>query len=819
MYRLHAAIALLLLACTLAFTLPLAAAAAVNPTITTIAPATGTTAGGTPVTITGTGFLPGATVYIGSSPASSVVVVSPTQITAVTPARTQGSANLLVVNTDGGVGSAAAVYFFTSPTAPLSITGVTPSTGPTAGATLITVTGTGFAIGATVLMDNIPATLVTWLGSSQLWAHAPPNSAGSVTLSVINPDGGSATLADAFTYSGATGVTVTRVSPTGGLVTGGANVTVTGTGFASGATVRFGVTNATNVVFLNSTQLIATTPAAAAGTVSVTVTNPNGANQTIPNSFTFGVIGAGGPTITNASPNTGSTAGGTTITIIGTGFTGGSTVLFGGAASPSVTFHAGGSQMFVVTPANNPGPATITIINSSGGASTLPGGFTYEGASGLTVTNITPSAGPPAGGATVTINGSGFASGAMVLFGTVPAATATLMGSTQIVATTPAAPAGTVNVTVTNTGGLSAVLPNGYTFGTEIGGQQGPLTVTSVTPNSGPPAGGSVVTIKGSGFVVGASVLFGLVPGTGVTVVNNAQITVTAPSNSVSSGALSVTVVNPGGVSGSISAAFTYSANAGPLAVTTITPTSGALAGGTSVTISGSGLSAVTSVLFGGAPGTALTVTNDSMLTVTSPPRAAGPVTVTVVTASGSSATVPSGFLYSASASNTEFTSLNPTTGSTAGGTTVTLTGSGFAAGMTVTFGGAAAAAVNVASPTQATAVVPARTAGTVDVVLNVAGQSATLASGFTYQVGAAPGPINLPARGFGLFVFAGGTSEQLLTATGCPQASAAYYATNPAGEFVVYVPGTSIGAVNAAWRALFPASIPANTPLVGRCS
>jgi hypothetical protein len=243
------------------------------------------------------------------------------------------------------------------------------------------------------------------------------------------------------------------------------------------------------------------------------------------------------------------------------------------------------------------------------------------------------------------------------------------------------------------------------------------------------------------------------------------------------------------------------------------------LAGGSIVTISGSGLSAVTSVLFGGTPGTAITVASDSMLTVTAPAHAAGPVTVSVVTTSGSSATVPNGFLYSATASTTGLTSLSPTTGSTTGGTAVTLAGSGFAAGMTVTFGGTAATAVNVTSPTQATAVAPAHATGTVDVVATVAGQSATLAGGFTYQVGAAPGPINLPVKGFGLFVFAGGTAEQLLTASGCPAASSAFYATNPAGEFVVYVPGTTIGAVNAAWRTLFPGAIPANTPLIGKCS
>ncbi|MBM4415394.1 MAG: hypothetical protein FJ035_03870 [Chloroflexi bacterium] len=76
----------------------------------------------------------------------------------------------------------------------------------------------------------------------------------------------------------------------------------------------------------------------------------------------------------------------------------------------------------------------------------------------------------------------------------------------------------------------------------------------------------------------------------------------------------------------------------------------------------------------------------------------------------------------------------------------------------------------------------------------------------------------SVPASGgFGLVVF-GGTTAQLVTASGCPQATAAFWATS-AGEFVTYIPGTGIAAVNAAFLALFPGdNIPANTPLVGKC-
>jgi hypothetical protein len=72
-------------------------------------------------------------------------------------------------------------------------------------------------------------------------------------------------------------------------------------------------------------------------------------------------------------------------------------------------------------------------------------------------------------------------------------------------------------------------------------------------------------------------------------------------------------------------------------------------------------------------------------------------------------------------------------------------------------------------------------------------------------------------AGGFGLVVFGGGTTDQLVAASGCPAATSAFYATVN-GDFVTYVPGTSIAAVNAAFMAAFPAGIPAGTPLIGKC-
>jgi hypothetical protein len=66
--------------------------------VTSISPNSGSTKGGTVVTISGENFLSGATVTIGGSPALNVTVVNATTITASTPPGSAGTANVVVIN-------------------------------------------------------------------------------------------------------------------------------------------------------------------------------------------------------------------------------------------------------------------------------------------------------------------------------------------------------------------------------------------------------------------------------------------------------------------------------------------------------------------------------------------------------------------------------------------------------------------------------------------------------------------------------------------------------------------------------------------------
>jgi hypothetical protein len=86
------------------------------PTVGSISPGSGTTNGGTPVSVGGTGFLSGATVSLGGTPATNVNVVSSTSITATTAAHAAGSVNVVVTNSDGQSGTLSNGYTYTAGT-------------------------------------------------------------------------------------------------------------------------------------------------------------------------------------------------------------------------------------------------------------------------------------------------------------------------------------------------------------------------------------------------------------------------------------------------------------------------------------------------------------------------------------------------------------------------------------------------------------------------------------------------------------------------------------------------------------------------------
>jgi large repetitive protein len=267
---------------TQAATLPMAYTFDPAPTLTAVAPSQGTTAGGDTVTLTGTGFLAGASVVFGTTAATSVTVVSSTQVTAVTPARSAGVVSVTVRNTDGQYAELPRSYRFVTPPA---FDSLSPVAGDVAGGTLVTLTGSGFAPTARVLFGGTESTEVTYVSETSVTAVTPPHARGAVDV-VIDVDGARSTRTAAFTYT-LSAPTLTQVAPLSGPTAGGVMLTLTGTGFADGATITVGGAEATSVVVVSPNLARAVVPAHAAGVVDVVLTNVDQQAATLTGGFTY----------------------------------------------------------------------------------------------------------------------------------------------------------------------------------------------------------------------------------------------------------------------------------------------------------------------------------------------------------------------------------------------------------------------------------------------------------------------------------------------------------------------------------------------------
>ena len=87
-----------------------------------------------------------------------------------------------------------------------TLSSVSPASGPAEGGTVLTLTGTQFVAGATVSIGGVSATNVSVTSSTSITATAPAHEPGQVSVTVTNPDSGSATLVNGYTYNSPTNV-------------------------------------------------------------------------------------------------------------------------------------------------------------------------------------------------------------------------------------------------------------------------------------------------------------------------------------------------------------------------------------------------------------------------------------------------------------------------------------------------------------------------------------------------------------------------------------------------------------------------------------
>ncbi|MEU9064750.1 IPT/TIG domain-containing protein [Streptomyces sp. NPDC048430] len=216
------------------------------------------------------------------------------------------------------------------------------------------------------------------------------------------------------------------------------------------------------------------------------------------------------PNLFAAVPGFGPTTGGNVVLLIGANLGGATSVTFGGTPATIVSQDPLGILLTVIAPAHAAG--NVPVVVTAGAVASTPANYTYVAV--VTpppiVLAITPPSGPVAGGSAFTIIGANL-TGASVSFGGVPATNVNVLAGVLLTGVTPPGPAGLVSVQVTTAGGTTTV-PGGFTYV----GSALPSAV-SITPASGPAAGGTPFAITGS-HLVGATVTIGGAAATNVVI-------------------------------------------------------------------------------------------------------------------------------------------------------------------------------------------------------------------------------------------------------------------------------------------------------------
>jgi phage tail sheath protein FI len=388
-------------------------------------------------------------------------------------------------------------------------------------------------------------TIVTRLGAA--------NGGATISATATTTSGGTSAGATFAINSANPAPAISSLSPASVAPASAAfTLTVNGSNFISGSVVDWNGT-ALTTTFVNASQLTAAVPAsdvAAAGTASVTVTNPTpGGGISAATSFTIGGTNPL-PTISSLSPASVAPGGAAfTLTINGGNFVPASVVNWNGTAL--TTTYVNASELTASVPASDTAAASTASVTVS---SPAPGGGTSAAVSFAVsssnpvpaISSLSPAGiGPGSPAFTLTVNGSNFVAASVVNWNGAPLTT-THVSASQLTAAVPAsdiATAGTANVMVTNPtpgGGTSAA----SSFA--VGGSNPLPTIASLLPASAAPGSAAfTLTVSGSNFAPVSVVNWNGAPLT-TTFVSPTQLTAAVPASDVASaGTATVTVTNP----------------------------------------------------------------------------------------------------------------------------------------------------------------------------------------------------------------------------------------------------------------------------------
>jgi len=671
-------------------------------------------------------------------------------------------------------------------TQPPAISSLSPVSATAGGAAFaLTIVGSNFTSASTLKWGSI-LLKTSYVSAARLTAAIPASliaTPGTASITVITAAGNSSSAAFTITLPPPA---ITSLNPATAIAGRAFTMTINGRNFFPLATARWGSAPLVTT-YVSATQITAAVPAnmvAASGRAFVTVSTAGGTSPAAALAITQPA-----PSITSLSPGS-VVAGGPALalTIYGTNFLpgAGATIARWNNVALATTYVNCGQLTAIVPDSLTGGPAIgyISVVTTGGSSAYVV--FTVNPAQPV-ITGLSPDYVPAGiGDFSLYIFGANLSTTATVKLGTTTVSSSPL-GSGVLVAWVPAnlvASVGTIDVTVTTSGGTSAPM--------SLGINQPRPTITSLSPPS--VAAGSndfTLTINGVNFAKTAQAMVGTTP-LHVTYISNTQLTVVVPSWLIASAGQTGVVVYVPGIQ--VSAQFPFTIKPAPPTVASLSPATVTAGGaGFMLNISGKVFTPASKTMWG-------TTILDT--TYVSPTQLIAAVPASLIVESGTgSVTVSTPAGTSAAVSLPikpavpSITSLNPgVVDLGAAAFTLTIDGSYFTPTSTAKWG-STPLAITYISETQLTASIPAKlvsSAGTASITVTTAvGTSAP--AGFTIYpppritTAALPGATAGNAYS-GAIKVTGGVPGYAWTVTGLPD-NMSYFNTSGSTLTIVGTP------------------------------
>jgi hypothetical protein len=424
----------------LAFVDIVVATPAKTPTLASLTPAIGPTAGGTEFSAFGSNLTADCTLTFGGVPAANVTLGANGTMSGTAPAHPAGTVDVVL---SCGTSTYVLTNAFTYMATPPALKSIAPSFGSTSGGTLVRAAGTNFQSGCWMFFGGVPASAVEVDSTSSMTAIAPPRADGGAVETRVQCGNLSAALPASFAYTTAVEPSASLISVDPLIGAPGESVTMTGSRFHADDKVRFDGTNAT-ILRTRSDEHVVRIPEMPLGMSSLTLVDAAG--RVITTGPIFMIVEAAPPRVERVVP--GSTLAGSDVTLHGRGFRPAYSFAIGGHAAHTISLAY---DRAVVRVSENVAEGThqVHVVNSEGKIASV-GAVVNVRAGSLRLRGASPACGTTDGGMVVTLTGNGFAPSATVTFNGVPATEVTVVSETEIRATTPAGATGAATIAVRN---------------------------------------------------------------------------------------------------------------------------------------------------------------------------------------------------------------------------------------------------------------------------------------------------------------------------------------------------------------------------------